>query len=71
MRRQFYTRRAGLFFAMLSLAALPLSAAGKLRINPHLNYSSEVNQGPLITGSNMHDGAVPGAVNLIYMYAQG
>ena len=34
------------------------SAATDLKLNPDLNYSSDSNDGPLITGKNMKDGTV-------------
>ncbi len=33
-------------------------AATDLKLNPNLNYSSDSNDGPLITGKNMSDGSI-------------
>lgn len=57
---------------MLALA-LPtlLSAADNLRINPSLNYGSDSQDGPLIMGDNMNEGAVAGKPNYIIMYGEG
>jgi len=33
-------------------------AATDLKLNPNLNYSSDSNDGPLITGKNMKDGSI-------------
>ncbi len=33
-------------------------AASELKLNPNLNYSSDSNDGPLITGKNMKDGNI-------------
>ena len=33
-------------------------AATDLKLNPNLNYSSDSNDGPLITGKNMSDGTI-------------
>ena len=44
-------------FAALSLST-PVFAATDLKLNPDLNYSSDSNDGPLITGKNMKDGTI-------------
>ena len=50
------------FYITLFLAILALSptvfAATELKLNPDLNYSSDSNDGPLITGKNMRDGTI-------------
>lgn len=71
MERSSLGKQLGFYCGILALAVSPLTAAEHLRVNPHLTYSSEANQGPLITGDHMNDGAVQGAPNLIFMYAQG
>ena len=45
---------------LLTISALmpDVSAATDLKLNPDLKYSSDYNDGPLITGKNMKDGAV-------------
>lgn len=45
---------------LLTISALmpDVSAATDLKLNPDLKYSSDSNDGPLITGKNMKDGAV-------------
>ncbi len=48
----------------LALPAL-LGAAANLRLNPKLDYSSDSQDGPLITGDQMEDGAVRGEPNYI------
>ena len=42
-----------------------------LKINPRLNYSSDSQDGPLITGENMEEGAVQGKPNFVMMYGEG
>lgn len=59
-----------LVFFLLAAAAV-LHAAENLRLNPKLNYSSDSQDGPLITGDQMEDGAVPGNPNYIIIYGQG
>ena len=55
----------------LVLLALPLWSAENLKLNPHLDYSSDSQDGPLITGDHMQDGAVAGKPNYIIMYGEG
>ena len=46
-----------LIFAMFALSTA-VFAATDLKLNPNLNYSSDSNDGPLITGKNMSDGTI-------------
>ena len=59
----------------LALASLALAArsdaAENLRINPKLDYSSDSQDGPLITGDQMEDGPVAGVPNYILIYGEG
>ncbi|HET7207274.1 MAG TPA: hypothetical protein VFI95_11920 [Terriglobales bacterium] len=54
-------------FAILALLLLSLIgvvyAADNLRLNPKLDYSSDSNDGPLITGDHLQDGIVAGRPN--------
>ena len=59
-----------LFAAALSMAA-NLVAAENLRLNPRLNYSSDSQDGPLITGDHIEDGAVRGKPNYVFMFGEG
>ncbi len=52
----------------LSLSAL---AADNLRLNQHLDYTSDSQDGPLITGDHLQDGATPGKPNYVIMYGEG
>jgi hypothetical protein len=60
-------------FAFLFLLALPLAAfAGEnLKINPRLDYSSDSQDGPLITGDKMDEGAIAGKPAYVLMYGEG
>jgi hypothetical protein len=53
---------------LLSSAAL---AAENLRLNPKLDYTSDSQDGPLITGDQMEDGAVTGKPNYLIFYGEG
>jgi hypothetical protein len=46
-------------------------AADNLRLNQHLDYSSDSQDGPLITGDRMQDGAVAGKPNYVIIYGEG
>ncbi len=51
--------------------AVSLYGADHLRLNPKLNYSSDSQDGPLITGDHMEAGAVEGQPNYIVFYGEG
>ena len=59
-----------LLAAGLSTAA-SLRAAENLRLNPRLNYSSDSQDGPLITADQVEEGAVHGKPNYVFMFAEG
>ena len=59
-----------LFAAAVSMAA-NLAAAENLRLNSRLNYSSDSQDGPLITGDHIEDGAVRGKPNYVFMFGEG
>ena len=59
-----------LLAACVALPAL-LGAAENLRLNPRLDYSSDSQNGPLITGDRMEEGAVRGQPNYIIIYGEG
>lgn len=61
---------AMLLGSCLALPAL-LGAAENLRLNPRLNYSSDSQDGLLITGDHMEDGALQGRPNYIIFYGEG
>ena len=47
-----------LFIVTISTFSAGVLAATDLKLNPNLNYSSDSNDGPLITGKNMSDGTI-------------
>ena len=71
MRREFPARRAALYLALAAMGAAWASPADNLRLNPRLNYSSDSQDGPLITGDHLEDGAVRGKPNYVIFYGQG
>ena len=50
---------------------VPLRGADNLRLNQRLDYSSDSQDGPLITGDHMEDGALEGQPNYIIFYGEG
>jgi hypothetical protein len=57
-----------LVFGSLLLVA---HAGENLKINPRLDYSSDSQDGPLITGDKMDEGAVAGIPNYVIFYGEG
>ena len=53
---------------LVATFGLVARAAENLKLNPKLDYSSDSQDGPLITGDRMSDGAVAGKPNYIIMY---
>jgi hypothetical protein len=65
-------RLVSLALVAAGLAVAPnLRAAENLRLNPRLNYSSDSQDGPLITGDHIEDGAVRGKPNYVFMFGEG
>jgi len=61
---------AAIFLFLFVFASL--SRAGEnLKINPRLDYSSDSNDGPLITGDHMDAGAAADRVNYVLIYGEG
>jgi hypothetical protein len=67
-----FMRRKLIFvlFAALNMA-VNLVAAENLRLNPRLDYSTDSQDGPLITGDHIEDGAVRGKPNYVFMFGEG
>jgi hypothetical protein len=64
--------RKWLQLSSLTLAlAAPAFAADNLRLNNHLDYSSDSQDGPLITGDHLDQGAVAGKPNYVIIYGEG
>ena len=65
-------RKLMLALALASLAlAARSNAAENLKLNPRLDYSSDSQDGPLITGDRMEEGAAAGKPNYILMVGEG
>ncbi|HZR27409.1 MAG TPA: hypothetical protein VFA71_01410 [Terriglobales bacterium] len=45
--------------------------AQDLKLNPHLDYDSDSQDGALITGSNASGGLVKDKVNYVFMFEEG
>lgn len=64
--------RSILNFAVILLAfALPSFAGDNLKLNPNLDYSSDSQDGPLITGDNMDSGFEAGKPAYVILYGEG
>ncbi len=56
----------------LWIALSGLAFAGEnLKLNPKLDYSSDSQDGPLITGDNMEAGFIPGKPAYVILYGEG
>ena len=51
--------------------ALPVFGAENLKLNQHLDYSSDSQDGPLITGDRLDDGAAAGKPTYVIIYGEG
>src|SRR5258707_8903140 len=60
-----------MIMAVTFLLALPAFAGDNLKLNPKLDYTSDSQDGPLITGDNMSSGFVAGKPAYIIMYGEG
>lgn len=58
-------------FLLFPLLTGVVNAADHLRLNPHLDYSSDSHDGPLITGDHLQDGSVAGRPNYVIIYGEG
>jgi thiol-disulfide isomerase/thioredoxin len=59
-----------LFSTVLAMA-LPAHAADNLKLNQHLDYSSDSQDGSLITGDHLEDGAISGKPAYAIFYGEG
>lgn len=55
---------------LLLIWALPALAGENLKLNPHLDYQSDSQDGPLITGDKMENGFVSGKPAYVIMYGE-
>lgn len=56
---------------LLCFAVLPALAGDNLRLNSRLDYSSDSQDGPLITGDRMEDGFSAGKPAYVILYGEG
>ena len=66
-----YLAAAVYLFLSLFPAVSSSKAGENLKINPKLDYTSDSNDGPLITGDHMDAGAAADRVNYVLMYGEG
>jgi hypothetical protein len=65
-------KKIGMLAAIGILTLVAGARAGEnLRLNSHLDYSSDSEDGPLITGDHMNEGAEPGRPNYVIIYGEG
>ncbi len=66
-------RKRLVLMLLAGVLALPawLGSAENLQLNPRLDYSSDSQDGPLITGDRMEEGAVQGKPNYVFMFGEG
>jgi hypothetical protein len=55
----------------LALAVSPAYAAENLKLNEHLDYTSDSHDGPLITGDHLEDGAASDRPSYVIIYGEG
>src|SRR6201984_727131 len=64
-------KKIGMLAAIGILTLVAGARAGEnLRLNSHLDYSSDSEDGPLITGEHMNEGAVSGKPNYVIIYGE-
>ena len=64
-------QRSCLVILLLLLGFSIAYGADNLRLNPKLDYDSDSQDGPLITGDHMDDGVAAGKPNYVIMYGEG
>ena len=60
-----------LTISVMILLALPAFLGENLKLNPKLDYTSDSEDGPLITGDSIDAGFVPGKPAYVIMYGEG
>jgi hypothetical protein len=64
--------KASILSVVLSLGLVPTGFAGEnLQLNPKLDYTSDSQEGPLITGERMNEGVSAGKPAYILLYGEG
>ena len=65
-------KRLGLYFFVMSmLSSPPLFAIDNLKLNSKLDYTSDSQDGPLITGDRLEDATIPGKPAYAIFYGEG
>jgi len=64
-------RRKLCLVSVMLLMSFPGFSADNLRLNQTLDYTSDSQDGPLITGDHMHEGAIAGTPNYVIIYGEG
>ncbi len=59
-----------LLLLLLALPAAPALAADNLKLNDHLDYQTDSQDGPLITGDHMDEATVAGKPSYVIVYAE-
>jgi hypothetical protein len=62
---------ATVLFSMALASIVPAHAAENLKLNQHLDYTSDSLDGPLITGDHLDDGAALGKPAYAIIYGEG
>ena len=56
---------------IILITLIPAFAGDNLRLNSKLDYTSDSQDGPLITGDRMEDGVAPGKPAYVILYGEG
>jgi predicted transcriptional regulator len=64
-------RKCVLLIGVTLAISMSASAADNLKLNQHLDYSSDSQDGPLITGDHLDDGAASGKPTYVIIYGEG
>jgi hypothetical protein len=64
-------RKCILLIGVTLAISMSASAADNLKLNRHLDYSSDSQDGPLITGDHLDDGAASGKPTYVIIYGEG
>jgi len=64
-------KKCVLAIGMAVLLSVSAAAADNLKLNQHLDYSSDSHDGPLITGDHLEDGAATGKPSYVIIYGEG
>jgi hypothetical protein len=55
---------------VMVLLAVPASASDNLKLNPRLDYQTDSQDGPLITGDHMDEATIAGKPSYVIIYAE-